>query len=220
MNLNRLSKDDLVQYFRGSVVNVPSERSVFYVTDIIGERGEWKFRGCLKDGTASSWGPSNDSVDVDDIDIVLPQPKVLQVKQFAIYSNRIPRRQWSRGLTGNNFRIQVIDEHFVYDMMSKFPNKFSTFGSDAPMVYYSAYYPSTAENIKEAINDIVAKKYLQRCLTKDFSLGVSPKASEFVLFYKVFPVGEVDSSGEIKMYDGFKTLIDVYQQQLAEGLVI
>ena len=215
MELRDLSRDDLQQYFHGSIFSIPGSDSVIKVREVskCADTKEIAFQGPV----SVKGGPWGERMWFEHKDVCyeIPDPGLIQVGKAAYLFARIPARQWNRGLRTSIIDIRLVDEYFLRNYNRNIVG--SLVGRDSPMLFYSMFHPSMAASLEEAIESIVdKKKHITRVLTPDFAVGLSNTVDELVVYYKSFPIGECSVGGKISIAKEFARLENKFNEDVKQ----
>lgn len=155
------------------------------------------------------------ALDLDDpsVNINFNWPKfgMINVRDHVVYTERVAKRQWKKGLRMQCVNSQVHDEDLCNIMRNEKDYARSFTDKDLNSLYDNTFTP-----IGDAIDMVVSGEKIARALSLDFAISNMYGLNDTVLMYKSNPVGVVNGTN-VEIHEGLDHLIPMLKRIVPNG---
>ena len=155
------------------------------------------------------------ALDLDDpsVNVNFNWPKfgMINVRDHVVYTERVAKRQWKKGLRMQCVNSQVHDEALCNIMRDEKNYARSFTDKDLNSLYDNTFTP-----IGDAIDMVVSGEKIARALSLDFAISNMYGLNDTVLMYKSNPVGVVNGTN-VEIHEGLDHLIPMLKRIVPNG---
>lgn len=155
------------------------------------------------------------ALDLDDpsvnINFNWPKLGMINVRDHVVYTERVAKRQWKKGLRMQCVNSQVHDEDLCNIMRNE-----KNYGRSFTDKDLNSLYDNTFTPIGDAIDMVVSGEKIARALSLDFAISNMYGLNDTVLMYKSNPVGVVNGTN-VEIHEGLDHLMPMLKRIVPNG---